>query len=96
VKTYTTNDRLVQFLYLLLRDYLPAGQVESIMAMHVEKAKGASVLSNEYTAQHAEDIAARIYEGNAQAVLATHMSIKRSDIINDLRPIDPAPGSVEE
>jgi hypothetical protein len=57
-------DPLVDFIYLLLRDHLPAGAVESIIQTHVfpEKRKDdcVSEFCNGYIARYAQDIADRL------------------------------------
>lgn len=72
---HRTMDPLVAFLYLLLRDHMPAGRVEAmlddVLGVEPERAPpgvrrlrtGADVvwsLSNPHTAAHAEEIAARL------------------------------------
>jgi hypothetical protein len=54
-----SDDRaLVQFLYILLRDHLTAGAVETILEDHVTGRP--TVFTNGWTAAHAQDIAARL------------------------------------
>lgn len=56
-----TDGRLVQFLYILLRDHLPAGAVEGIMLNHVDKTAGLEITySNHHLADYARELAARI------------------------------------
>ena len=60
-------DKLVQFLYVLLRDHVPSGVVEGIMEGHVEKMSsinGQTYYTNGYLADHALDIAIRLRDGN--------------------------------
>lgn len=52
-----SKDRLVTFLYLLLRDHLSAGTVEEIMK---QLSSDESCFCNGWTAQHAMDIAERL------------------------------------
>ena len=54
------NDKLVAFLYILLRDHLPAGVVEEIMVNHVEKFSGTPVFDNPFTEGHARELAGRM------------------------------------
>lgn len=56
-----TEDPLVAFLYLLLRDHLPAGRVEKVV-MDVETMvpHEGFVLTNGFQAQYAEALAARL------------------------------------
>lgn len=54
------NDRIECFLYLLLRDKLPAGQVEALVR-ESEKANDATITySNPHLAKYAQDLAARM------------------------------------
>jgi hypothetical protein len=65
LKRGKSSDRLAQFLYILMRDYLPSGAVEGIMEKYVERAlwpdqTRKAVFSNGYLAEHAKDLAARL------------------------------------
>lgn len=52
---------LVSFLYILLRDKLPAGVVEALVIDHVEKTDGKVVkFSNPHLQAYAEELAGRI------------------------------------
>jgi hypothetical protein len=52
---------LVQFLYVLLRDYVTAGAVELIMAEHIEPGRGQMhVYSNAHLAEYAIELASRL------------------------------------
>jgi hypothetical protein len=56
---------MVSFLYVLLRDHLPAGAVESIVREHVEKSAKCigglrTVYSNEFLEAYARELANRI------------------------------------
>lgn len=53
-----SDDPLVDFLYILLRDHLPAGTVEEIMLNHVNKEE--SQYTNGWLANYALDIATRL------------------------------------
>ncbi len=56
------DDRpLVAFLYVLMRDHLPPGAVETIMSRHVE-GFGVHDFSNGWLARHAQDLAERLSE----------------------------------
>lgn len=65
-----TTDRprvnLAMFLYILLRDYLPSGQVEEIMEKHVEKNPENRTIrySNPYIVAHVDDILDRLIPPN--------------------------------
>ncbi len=53
--------KLQNFLYLLLRDYLPSGQVEAIM-LNVRSCAGKTVsFSNPLLAQYAAELAAELW-----------------------------------
>ena len=56
------KDGLVSFLYILLRDHLPAGEIERIIVEHVDKAKknGPIIYDNAYLASYAAELADRI------------------------------------
>lgn len=60
MKPYETTDPLVVFLYLLLRDHLPAGKLEDVLAKTVGTSAPPYTLSNGYTAGHAADLARRL------------------------------------
>ena len=58
------NDPMVRFLYILMRDHLPVGQVEQIMVEHIEKPpKDDVVFCNGWLANYAQYTAKRIREG---------------------------------
>ncbi|MGH9716417.1 MAG: hypothetical protein ACRD4R_06790 [Candidatus Acidiferrales bacterium] len=53
--------RLVTFLYILLRDHLPAGDVEAIIVNHVEKFPDRRpIFSNPFVEEYAREIASRL------------------------------------
>lgn len=54
-----SDDPLVLFLYILMRDHLTPGYVEQIMEGHVEKRLPAS-FTNGHLAQYAEHLAKRL------------------------------------
>jgi len=58
------NERLTQFLYLLMRDHLPTGKVESIMEQvrHCKERQ----LSVQYSAPHLEAYARELTKEIAQ------------------------------
>lgn len=65
MKTHKTNDRLVAVMYLLLRDDVTAGRLETI----VEGVEGENVewtLSNNFIAEYAEELANRIRNQTAR------------------------------
>ena len=52
---------LVEFLYILMRDYLPCGEVEEIMKHHITISNGeTNKFSNGWLANYAKDIAERL------------------------------------
>lgn len=55
-----SQDPLVSFLYILLRDHVPAGVVEGIMQNHVEVAEINTEFCNGFIARYARDVAARL------------------------------------
>jgi len=56
-----TDDPLVVFLYLLLRDHLPFGEVEGIMMGHIENDKlGEGFLSEPTIGRYAKQLAERL------------------------------------
>jgi hypothetical protein len=55
-----SNDPLVSFLYILMRDHIATGTVEKIMQEHVNSKE--SQFCNGFLAKYAMDIANRIYE----------------------------------
>jgi len=56
-------DKLIEFLYILLRDHLTSGVVEGIMQHHLGKFPlKDKIFTNCYVLNHAEDIAIRIRE----------------------------------
>lgn len=55
------SEALVSFLYILLRDEVPAGTVEAIMRNHVEKAgSDRRTYSNKHLAAYSREIARRL------------------------------------
>jgi hypothetical protein len=56
-------EKLLTFMYILLRDHLPAGTVESIMVHHVEKQVelGLSpIFSNPFVEAYARELVGRL------------------------------------
>lgn len=56
-------ERLVAFLYILLRDHLPAGTVESILSLHVDKSAAMTYpvkFSNPHIEAYARELAGRL------------------------------------
>lgn len=51
--------RLVCFLYLLMRDHLTPGKVESLMET-IEKLEQPAVFTNGFLAQHAQELADKL------------------------------------
>ena len=56
----TNKERLVSFLYILMRDHLPSGVVEEIMLRHVEISVTGVEYSNPHLFAHAQELEARI------------------------------------
>jgi hypothetical protein len=57
----TNDELLVQFLYILLRDHLPAGEVEKIIVDHVSPFSHLEVkYSNQFLEGYAREIAGRL------------------------------------
>lgn len=57
-----STDPLVSFLYILMRDHVPAGVVEGIVRDHAVPAQesGGTVFTNGYLAFYAKDVADRL------------------------------------
>ena len=57
-----SHDRLVGFLYILMREHLTAGEIESLMKEHVDPIPEGDefVFSNGWLAEHAKDLAKRL------------------------------------
>ena len=55
-----STEPLVSFLYILMRDHLPAGVVERIYQEHVAGTFSNSKFTNGYLASYAKDLAERI------------------------------------
>lgn len=57
----TQNHALASFLYVLMRDHLPIGIVESLVQDHAEKCDGkVPMFSNQHLAAYAYELAGRI------------------------------------
>jgi hypothetical protein len=56
-----TQDKMVAFLYLLMRDHLPTGEVAEIV-MDLEKRGGSYNFSNGWLAKYAVDLTKRLYK----------------------------------
>ena len=54
-----TEDRLARFLYLLARDHLPTGEIEKILAEHIESAD-VGMMSSGHLLKLAESWAERL------------------------------------
>ena len=54
----TSDDPLVSFLYLLMRDYLPVGIAERLVEMH--SYEETTSFTNGYLANYAKDLATRL------------------------------------
>jgi hypothetical protein len=57
---HDTKNPLTVFLYLLLRDYMTAGQVEDLVRQVELADSKVSQLSNVHVAAHAEELAGRL------------------------------------
>ena len=55
-----SDDPIVGFLYILMRDYIPTGTIENIMIDHVEGKSKDCVYTNGWLAQYAMDVAKRL------------------------------------
>lgn len=55
-----SDDPLVGFLYILMRDHLTAGEVENIMELHIGATPKVYRFSNGWLASHAKDLARRL------------------------------------
>jgi len=53
-----SKDKLVSFLYVLMRDHLPCGAIEEIMLKHITNKE--TNFCNGWLANHAKDIAERL------------------------------------
>lgn len=58
-RSINSNDKLVAFLYDLMRDYITCGEVEAIMAV-IKEEKFEYEFCNGYLANYAKDIARRL------------------------------------
>lgn len=62
----TGKEKLTGFLYVLLRDHLPAGRVEEIVSSHIENPVALGTehfqFSNKPLAEYAKELAERILE----------------------------------
>ena len=58
MKKHKTQDNLVAFLYLLMRDHVVPAKIEKLVMNFSDK--DTWVLSNGYLAEYAEDIVARL------------------------------------
>lgn len=55
-----SNDPLVSFLYILMRDHLPLGKVEEIVMNHAQYGQEDSYFTNGWLANYCKDIAERL------------------------------------
>lgn len=70
----TYNSKLVSFLYSLLRDHLPAGEVEEIVqASQVEEV----AYTNGYLAQYAKDLAERLKDDAPKSSAVPDLSLQK-------------------
>ena len=57
---YTSNDPLICFLYVLMRDHTTSGNIEEILNFNLPPDGEYTDFTNGYLAQHAMDIADRL------------------------------------
>lgn len=57
------NDRLTQFIFLLIRDYIPTGAIAQMILKINDLADDEVIYTNEYLKALSEDYAKRIIEG---------------------------------
>ena len=55
-----SNEGMVSFLYILMRDYLPCGVVERLVRDHVDFGEKDSEFCNGFLENYAKDLAERI------------------------------------
>ena len=55
-----SDDKLVAFFYLLMRDHLTPGVIEDIMRMLADTAGDTTQFSNGWLAKYADDVARRL------------------------------------
>lgn len=55
-----SDDPLVSFLYVLMRDYLTPGEIEGIMEGQITPSLGATIFTNGWLAQYAKHVACRL------------------------------------
>ena len=53
-----SKDKLVTFIYILVRDHIPMGKIESIMQEHVNDKE--ALFTNGYLARYSKDVAKRL------------------------------------
>lgn len=64
LRQWTPTPELVAFLYVMLRDHLPAGTIEQVMVEHVGKGRGKErEYSNRHLAAYARELAVRLMLG---------------------------------
>lgn len=56
-------DKLVAFVYLLVRDYVPAGQIGTILAQ-MKDWQGPITFSNKFLEEYAKDVVERLINEN--------------------------------
>jgi hypothetical protein len=62
MKKKTTKDRLVAFLYLLLKDEISAEKLEAVIEDLGDSSSGGFEMENGFLADYAEDMAKRLTE----------------------------------
>lgn len=73
-----SNDRLVTFLYVLMRDHLPPGVVEEIVVGHCETEK-MSAFSNDWVAAYAIELALRLaHAPRGEALAYAHARLREA------------------
>ncbi len=75
------NDRIVTFLYVLMRDHTTPGVVEDILQNHAEKQNGPVDLktySNQHLAKYAIEIARRLNKRNVKPSVKKQEAARRA------------------
>lgn len=72
-----SSSRLVSFLYLLMRDVLPAGEVERLVCMVEHDGEMESAFSNDFLAAYALELGHRLRRAPAgEALAAAHRALR--------------------
>lgn len=76
----TSNDRLVHFLYVLMRDHIPAGAVEEIVCI-AEQVSDGCAYSNDFLAAYAHELVARLGGTDPAAALVAAQALVPRDTV---------------